>query len=483
MANIGREIEFEEYEREFIFEGRSDELTDKDIIDFINKHMELKKRLIELEQLYKSNHPILRQGRNNKGGYKPDNRLVVNFPKYIVDTLNGFLMGIPVKTSHENENISNVIAEIENRNNLDDLNFELSKKMSIFGFCYELHFLDDDSKNGVVIFSPLEGFIIKDNSLRSRKLRGIRYGVNSDNIISGTISDDTHVYDFIVDEDTLIVDYENGKEHYFGEVPIIEYVENEEYQSAYEPVETLINAYNKAISEKMNDVDYFGDAYMKILGAKLEQKNIEQIKDNRVINLPGYEGKDITVEFMGKPNADGMQENLVNRLERLIFTISMVSNVSDESFATSSGIALKYKLLSMLNLSNTKESKLKKGFYNRWRLISRNILVDIPEEETKNIRFKFYRNLPANLIDEANVANLLNGIVSDRTILESLSLVDDVSTEISRIEGQSESLFEVENTSLHQSVDEKATKISESVIAQNPYVIQNEIAKKGDELL
>ena len=33
----------------------------------------------------------------------------------------------------------------------------------------------------------------------------------------------------------------------------------------FEPVLTMINAYNKAISEKANDVDYFADAYLKVL--------------------------------------------------------------------------------------------------------------------------------------------------------------------------------------------------------------------------
>lgn len=49
----------------------------------------------------------------------------------------------------------------------------------------------------------------------------------------------------------------------------------------------------------------------------------------------------MVVEFMDKPNSDGTQENLIERLERLIFQISMVANISDENFGTSSGIALK----------------------------------------------------------------------------------------------------------------------------------------------
>lgn len=33
-----------------------------------------------------------------------------------------------------------------------------------------------------------------------------------------------------------------------------------------------INAYNKALSEKANDVDYFADAYLKILGERIDDE-------------------------------------------------------------------------------------------------------------------------------------------------------------------------------------------------------------------
>ena len=47
----------------------------------------------------------------------------------------------------------------------------------------------------------------------------------------------------------------------------------------------MIDAYNKAISEKANDVDYFADAYLKVLGAKLGTNGVKQIRDNRIVNF------------------------------------------------------------------------------------------------------------------------------------------------------------------------------------------------------
>ena len=45
-------------------------------------------------------------------------------------------------------------------------------------------------------------------------------------------------------------------------------IEDAEKIGLFEPVESMVNAYNKAISEKANDVDYFADAYLN-LGALL----------------------------------------------------------------------------------------------------------------------------------------------------------------------------------------------------------------------
>ena len=134
----------------------------------------------------------------------------------------------------------------------------------------------------------------------------------------------------------------------------------------------MIDAYNKAISEKANDVDYFADAYLKILGAKLKPEDLQELRRNRIINFEGEDAGALIVEFLQKPNGDTTQENLINRLEKLIFQISMVANISDENFGTSSGIALKYKLQAMSNLALTKQRKFTSGMNRRYKLIFSN---------------------------------------------------------------------------------------------------------------
>ena len=205
--------------------------------------------------------------------------------------------------------------------------------------------------------------------------------------------------------------------------------QNEERMAIFESSYSMINAYNKAISEKANDVDYFSDAYLKILGAKLDTETTKNIRENRIINFEGEEADKIIVEFLGKPDADASQENHINRLERLIYQTSMVANINDENFATSSGIALKYKLLSMSNLGKTKERKFTSGMNRRYKLIFNHPLSKVGKDDWLQIDYKFTQNIPANLLDEAQIAAQLSGIVSKDTQLELLSVVDNVENE------------------------------------------------------
>ncbi|WP_343843954.1 phage portal protein, partial [Faecalicatena contorta] len=130
----------------------------------------------------------------------------------------------------------------------------------------------------------------------------------------------------------------------------------------------------------------------------------------------------------------------INRLERLIFQISMVANISDENFGTSSGIALKYKLHAMSNLEKTKERKFASGMNRRYRLIFSN-----PVSHTKGIKADdfvkvhphFTPNFPANLLEESQIAGALDGVVSKETQLGILSIVNNVKDEINKLEAES----------------------------------------------
>lgn len=436
------------------------ELTNDLLREFIDKHRKRLPRYTKLENMYKGKHKILR-GKEKEYG-KPDNRLVVNFAKYIVDTLNGYFIGIPVKTIHQNPEVSDRMRTIAKRNSQNDNNAELSKMCSIYGHAYEFLYQDEDANTRVTYMDPQQAFVIYDNTIAQEPLYGVRVLTDDTGKVYGTIYSRYDEVDFYTnDEQEMVIDDTTRKEHYFADVPIIEYIENEERQSSFENVETLINAYNKALSEKANDVDYFADAYLSILGVALDEDTIKDIRNHRIINLKDGDVNKIIVEFLDKPNADTTQENLINRLEQLIFQISMVANINDESFGTSSGIALRYKLQSMENLSLMKERKFNAGMIRRFKMmfnIPTNFRVD--KESYLDIDYVFTRNIPNNIVEEAETAEKLAGITSKRTQLSVLSVVDNVQDELDTID---EERSEQEINSFNRDMNTPLVEDSEEV--------------------
>jgi len=409
------------------------DVTSEIVEKFLKKNLTLtNSRYDKLGNAYKNDYEIFHLP--PKPPHKPDNRIAVNFAKYITDTMNGFFMGIPVKITAEDERIQKAVDFFNAFNDVDDHNAELSKICSIYGRAYEMYFVDEDGNVGMQATAPDESFIIYDNSILNRTKAYVRYYKDTDdNLIKGSVSDNSVVRYFNFDGSRVrFVDEE--KIHGFDGVPAVEYIENKERMGIYESAMSQINAFNKALSEKANDVDYFADAYMKILGPRLDESEKQFIRDNRIINFEGYEN--ITVDFMAKPNADTTQENLINRLERLIFITSMVANVSDEQFGTASGIALKYRMLSMNNLAQMKERKFTAGFNKRYKLVFSNPILQMAKDDWLKISYQFTRNYPVNLADEADTAGKLSGITSKRTQLSVISAVKSVDDELEQIQNE-----------------------------------------------
>lgn len=424
----------------FILESNK-ELTDERLVDFINKHQKLvNERFQVLNDAYMTKYEILKQ--DKKPAWKPDNRIMVNFAKYIVDTMNGFFIGHPIKTTVESteedaRRIGEFIEFLDQYNDQDDNNAELSKLCSMFGRGYEIYYLDELANQCIIPTSVLESFMIYDESIVGRPRFFVRLWKDTDKVLHGSVSDDRVVRYFTKPGDIV---WENDRErpHGYDGVPATEFRENEEKIGIFEPVLSMINAYNKALSEKANDVDYFADAYLKILGPRIDQESQKNIRANRIMNFTGTDADKIIVDFLTKPDGDNSQEHLIDRLEKLIFQISMVANISDENFGSSSGIALKYKLQAMSNLAKTKERKFISGMNRRYRIIFSNPANSMQLEDWVKLHFHFTQNYPANVSEEIENAKNLEGLVSSETQLKVLSIVEDITAELDRMEEENQ---------------------------------------------
>ena len=113
---------------------------------------------------YMTEYLIFRQPAKPK--YKPDNRIAVNFAKYIVDTMNGFFHWCSCQIASvmmkRFQNMWSFL--ISNRYTYS----ELSKICSIYGKGYEMYYVDQDGRIGITYLDPQEAFMIYDDSVLER---------------------------------------------------------------------------------------------------------------------------------------------------------------------------------------------------------------------------------------------------------------------------------------------------------------------------
>lgn len=415
-------------------ENEDGPLTLEKVEEFILDYDGEKPKFIRNRDAYMGEYEILRR---KKEEHKPNNKLVVNFAKYIVDTFNGYFIGVPVKESHYDESVNAFMQDFIKRNDLQDNEAEISKISSIYGRAFEYIYRDGNETKATYL-TPLDGFMIYDDTIAENPLFFVRYWRDSEQKLHGEVLSQTEKRSFN--------SFDSPETHYFSGVPVVEYIENEERQGVFDNVMTLINALNNALSEKANDIEYFADAYLVLRSLEaMEESEFDDIRRKKIINLWGELAAKFDAYFLEKPDADTTQENLIDRLIDLIYQTAMIANVSDETFSTaSSGTALEFKLLPMKNLALNKERKFQAGLRKRWELV---FSIDskkktVPAGAWADIEYKFTRNIPANMESEAEVMSKLATVVSKETQLGTASFIPDVQAEIERLKAERQELLD-----------------------------------------
>ncbi|EGL99352.1 phage portal protein [Ligilactobacillus salivarius] len=432
----------------FIF-PKGETLNVEDLYGFIQYQDELYRRKYEPNyDMYVSNHPILRAPLK---AWSENNKLVVPMPRLLVDEYAGYFGGNAPTVQLEDETDNDSLQTWLNDSEFADEHSEIVKAVGIYGRSYLLAYQGEDSKPKIAHVEPDEGFMIYDDTIKSEPLAFVRYSRDYLNHVTGTI----YYAGFSVDfkDDKL----EEPVNYVWHEVPAVEFYSNEERQGIFDGVKTLIEALDKALSKKADQVDYFDNAYLLALGLNLEDENgrIHIDREQRFIYSPDADATNAKVEFIGKPDADGMQENLINRLIDLIYYTSMIPNLQDSAFSgNSSGVALQFKLLPMQNMAAFQERKFIKSLRRMFKVLFESadggqIVRSINKNSWLDLRFTYTRNMPQNMADAVSTAVQASSLLSQQTALAMIPGIDDPQAELERKEDeQSNSMKKAMNQAL-----------------------------------
>lgn len=425
-----------------------------DIVSWaMEKHQSNLYRYQLLQDYYEGKTKILRRQKDRD---KPNNKVVSGYPSYIVDMIQGYFIGNPVQyTVPEDlrEDFDKVQAVFIDNDEQDE-NTELTKMAGIKGRAYELVYtekVDDEIKIRFNELEPEQAFVIYDNKVNPEILFGFMpYKEVDVNNLQGEgkqvviVYDKRYRYKFVQGPNGYMQEGEET-EHLFGEVPLIEVMNNDEGMGDFERVLSIIDAYEKVQSDTANDFEEFTDALLMLHEMQgTTPEDIKQLRKEGVI----LTGAGQSAGWLIKNINDTALENYKKRLDNDIHKFSKVPNMGDENFAGNvSGESMKYKLLALDQVIVTKQRKFKTALQTRIRLIL-NILKlrsEVSDLNYRDVDITFTPNRPVNEKEAVEMAVQLKGIASEETALSALPsrIVNDVGAELEKLQDERSGYYDI----------------------------------------
>lgn len=235
-------------------------------------------------------------------------------------------------------------------------------------------------------------------------------------------------------------------------------IENCDGMAIFEPVISLIKAYERCIQNSRNVFKYNDEAILKVIGYQPEnpmiiqnekgediinparQKEDEYVLTSRVRYLDGSKDVNSDIAWVEKNVNDTALQNHKKTLMDIICLTSFCPNMTDLGFTSAdNNSALEKKFFSLQQYIATFEGDFLEGLTRRWRII----LEKFNKEKGKtydfrDIEIKLNRNLPSDKATDITNALKVRGLLPDETVINLLNLDLDATSELAKMDLQNE---------------------------------------------
>lgn len=235
-------------------------------------------------------------------------------------------------------------------------------------------------------------------------------------------------------------------------------IENCDGIAIFEPVISLIKAYERCIQNSRNVFKYNDEAILAVKGYTPEnpmiiqnekgediinparQKEDEYVLTSRVRYLDGSREVDSNLWWVEKNVNDTALQNHKKTLMDIICLCSFCPNMTDLGFTQAdNNAALEKKFFGLQQYIATFEGDFLEGLTRRWRII----LEKFNKEKSKSydfrdIEIKLNRNLPSDKATDITNALKVRGLLPDETVINLLNLDLDATSELAKMDLQNE---------------------------------------------
>lgn len=465
----------------FIEEIRENGMTDALLNKIIQKHQNnaaYNRRLYNRYRTLSPDVPIFSRTPRfaaEDGGESINNKVNNDFFSEIVDVKVGYFAGRPIgysyspsKESGEDTGGINAAEEARRtltgfvvRNNMYDMDMEITKFAAICGYAGRLMYIDGEGEERIMATAPYETIILYETEI-SEPTYGIRYYEREDTdgntFYVAEFYDERNVTYYKGDIGSMELDAtKSAKPHLFDHCPLQGIANNKEMLGDAEKVQELIDAYDRTVSDNSNSIEAFANAYLIFENVNIDDEEIR--RGQKAGSFKFFNGTgDGKIYYLTKSGDGALSESHLNRLEDNIYRFSKTPNLGDQAFGTASGVSLKFKITGLETKCGMFQAKMQSAGTYMFKVLASSFRKKRINFEPLRCVMTFKRNFPLDLMSEAQSATALIGAgLPKRMAFGELSFIDDIEEVMRLIEEEQDGIPDLD----FEEPDEEPEEIEE----------------------
>ena len=287
--------------REVIFSSIA-EVTRENVVSILEDAMLIHARNSQdihyLYRYYKGDQPILQRVKVVRP--EINNKIVENHAYEIVSFKTGYVFGEPVQYVRrgEGDGVSERITQLNEFMFAEDKaarDKELAEWFYCCGTAYRMVLPDtqpDESPFELDTLDPRYAFVVYNNGFGKKPIMGVKYVENEDKEKVYSVYTPDRYYEIVGSE----IRYDMP--HVLGDIPIIEYPANTARLGAFEVVLGLLDALNNSVSNRMDGIEQFIQAFMKFINCDIDEEQFMALKELGAIKIKGEPGNPADVDIV-----------------------------------------------------------------------------------------------------------------------------------------------------------------------------------------
>lgn len=398
---------------------------------------------LKIEKYFKGETDAKSDYKQNAG--RSNNWAGCNYIKKFVKEETSYSVGNPITYASKsgNENIVDSLDSVmENFNENHDIN--VFANMVLFSKAYEILFIDKFGDLQAKSISPVNGYHLEDEQGNTTAFIHCYKRVNE----KGEVIEYVDYYDseYIYHLDKEGKEIAEATKHVFDEVPV-GVAKLSEYGVAdtlFNDIKGLQDALETNLSDITNEVSDFRNSYMVARNLELGDDDAERAETAKKLKELGLLilGEDGELKFLEKNVNDTFIQNTLKTLQDKIYELTSHVNHNDsEATSNASGVALKSRLISLMQRCNINQNSYKELLKTRIRIILNFLSLTGEENNWKDIKITFTPCIPSDDAQIADMITKLDGIVSKSTLRTLLTFVENSAEEQDKIDKEMQDTY------------------------------------------